>query len=1346
QNIELLDIEKTKEQMPYDTIMHHRISLDTEERIAVNVHNDYKAEYFGHILFEGRELEFYANIIGDKKFIKAIFLFEPGTKDTLYEDNNKNLLYNIWINDDNYNYENNDRSDLRNNGIYLYLNGSNEAVSGIAQGENVVYYYPENSTDVLLRIPSSYVENMYKVDVKIESVGSTNVESITVLEIPETYYPGGAKVNITGLQSGFYKIRYRKHNVGNYVNLPNVYLVPESYSYKTLEATGQTMKYSYLKQMYEFNNAQALEYVGYVNNRFNEVCTKYITDQLILANQFVDDDGTIVTCITNPSSNNYPTYYRTKLTTSSQAGTIVTLGENDVGFAFRANNQNLSNFNSYGSENNALAHIVAHEAFHWITRSLNPVFFYGTTIGNVDFSWMDEGLSTMSQAYCYPEIELQTNSDFIKKCNSYIENSNEKNTGIFYINSLNDLSPYYRGIFFYYLATQQDLGIIYIKNLLTNFNMIADVNTSNYPDKLKLLFDYSNTQMPNSGFSSSDQILASFTAQFVAKQFLSNLLNYNNQDLGQLAFSTGNGSYDFLIPKYSSIISHVETASDVGQMNINLQIRQESGQYGNFYCAVGAWDNNNNLVESSFQEFYLNQDVYAWNPVVEVGQGYKVMAVLLKLNDPAIIESSTYFLDMNYSTEGEELNCDFCSNLEFTNYSNIPRVEIAAQNYVQFYPTESGEGLSYSWNFSGGSPSTSTELSPVIYYATQGHFDVSLTVTDIYGETCYVEKEEYVQVWPADKPVASFTVNGSTIVNPGEPVEFINTSFNSSTYDWSFNGGTPNSSQEINPIIRYYEDGIYSVGLRAYLGEMSHGITKTNYITVLNPNNLVINCVTDELVMPNEPVYTTVHLEAVQDDNVYYTYVFDFGDGFVNEIYTNEIWVSSDWHSYNFTDDYYHTVTVFNSQNSIVAACQNIISVRDMFQPVYVNLTCDPETPVLGHDFTINVETDAIGQVIYNWFSNGVQFAHCNSDLTHNISQSGTYTYKVVVMDGSNRPAGEDEITLTFEDPGNCIVASIDWENSCFQYGEPMYVKSTSYCSNSDECFSYNGNNMLNQITDIRWTLVKSGYNLSCIGQSYNDLQATPTENYCNFIIPNSSANYFLVIEVWNRNAYSINENNAIMNNSEIYQYEWDHILLSNDHINNPYYDKKWFWLEPSGTGYNGTKYLCGWHPSNKTYTNNKIFAANHNGCSFEVASDENIKLFAIEEITLRSGFSAKVNSNFCAKLGCGSSLVRTTAPSFSEPLLSQFWDWLNGSGNGDLLVYPNPCNEIFEIVINNYSLDEESSISINIYTSEGKLVKTIDSFYKSPISIDISDLPPSAYQLQIQVDDSFFKKQIIKQ
>lgn len=95
QNIELLDIEKTKEQMPYDTIMYHRISLESEERVAVNVHNDYQAEYFGHISFEGRELEFYATIVGDKKFIKSIYLFELGTKNPIYNDNSIELRFNL---------------------------------------------------------------------------------------------------------------------------------------------------------------------------------------------------------------------------------------------------------------------------------------------------------------------------------------------------------------------------------------------------------------------------------------------------------------------------------------------------------------------------------------------------------------------------------------------------------------------------------------------------------------------------------------------------------------------------------------------------------------------------------------------------------------------------------------------------------------------------------------------------------------------------------------------------------------------------------------------------------------------------------------------------------------------------------------------------------------------------------------------------------------------------------------------------------------------------------------------------------------------------------------------------
>ncbi|SMO38711.1 LamG-like jellyroll fold domain-containing protein [Solitalea koreensis] len=44
-----------------------------------------------------------------------------------------------------------------------------------------------------------------------------------------------------------------------------------------------------------------------------------------------------------------------------------------------------------------------------------------------------------------------------------------------------------------------------------------------------------------------------------------------------------------------------------------------------------------------------------------------------------------------------------------------------------------GPNVSYSWSFPGGTPATSTMENPVVSYATEGNFDVTLTVTDQYG-------------------------------------------------------------------------------------------------------------------------------------------------------------------------------------------------------------------------------------------------------------------------------------------------------------------------------------------------------------------------------------------------------------------------------------------------------------------------------------------------------------------------------------------------------------------------------------------------------------------------------------
>ncbi|MDD2199839.1 MAG: PKD domain-containing protein, partial [Bacteroidales bacterium] len=964
QNIEILRIEQTKEQMPYDTVVYHLISPDSDERHASFVHNDYEAKYYGRIMLEGKEMEFYATVVGDKRFIKSIYLFEPGTK-TIYQSN-KNSKYNLGLYIEGYNYNTEGSSKNEFNYIRVYINDENTELTGTQQQHEevnkycVVYYYPANASEVILNIPHSYVEGFNKADIIVESVGSAENHSLYFEEL-DVYYPTGVRADITGLPSGMYRVRYRQNGTQNFLDMEYLYIIPESYAYYPLSATGQTLKSSYLSQMFGFNYSAANTHIGYIKSRMNEVCSKYINDGLIGANEFFDNDGTIEVFLVPPEADNqvfggYPTYYRSYLESDAGASMIGYNNEDRTKFKFRANYQNFSLYNVYGNESNFIAYLAAHEVFHWITRSLVPLLRTTTSINGVDFEWLDEGLSTMSQAYCYPDLELQQNSSFENKCKHYITHSQEKFKGIFSQTYSTSISPYNRGLFFYYLTQQQGLGVDFIKGILTNFQTMQDVSNSNYEDKIKELFESANNQISNPSFSSSDEILASFSSEFIKKQFLGNLLNYENQDFYSMILGSGT---EYLLLNYGGIANHKEVAPTDGQMHIDLQIQDENGQYGNFYCAVGVWDQNNNFVEGSFQEFYLNQELYEWYPVLDVNQGHKALAILLKLNEIEEQETVSYLLNMQFQEAGAPLTCDFCCNYEQINSQNENSVQIAPNNSVRYESICTGEGLSYYWNFEGGEPSVSNSANPQVYYSTPGEYNVSLQVINASNEECIDSREDYIMVWGYGFPVAAFGVNGSTIINPGDQVQFIDQSFNSAYVTWSFPNGEPNTSDEQNPVVTYYEPGIYNVSQQAHTPPESHGLTSWNYITVLNPNNLEINCIIEELVLPNEPVYSTAHLVAAPNNNTFYTYEFNFGDGFINEVTTNELWVSSDWHSYVQPGDYDFVLSVYNENNTMVSSCTKTIFVRDIFQPIDVNLVLEPANPALGEPFEITVESDA---------------------------------------------------------------------------------------------------------------------------------------------------------------------------------------------------------------------------------------------------------------------------------------------------------------------------------------------------------------------------------------------------
>lgn len=143
-----------------------------------------------------------------------------------------------------------------------------------------------------------------------------------------------------------------------------------------------------------------------------------------------------------------------------------------------------------------------------------------------------------------------------------------------------------------------------------------------------------------------------------------------------------------------------------------------------------------------------------------------------------------------------------------------------------------GTIISWSWEFEGGDPATSTDQNPTgIMYDTQGTYDVTLTVENDFGETSALVKTDYISVDLA--PVADFEADGT---NPavGDGVTFTDLSTGTITeWLWEFEGGDPANSilQNPDPIV-YNTVGLYDVRLTVSNDYGSDVMLKEEYIDV----------------------------------------------------------------------------------------------------------------------------------------------------------------------------------------------------------------------------------------------------------------------------------------------------------------------------------------------------------------------------------------------------------------------------------------------------------------------------------------------------------------------------------
>jgi PKD repeat protein len=182
------------------------------------------------------------------------------------------------------------------------------------------------------------------------------------------------------------------------------------------------------------------------------------------------------------------------------------------------------------------------------------------------------------------------------------------------------------------------------------------------------------------------------------------------------------------------------------------------------------------------------------------GSDTQVKSGLITVTAPAM--QSAFSLSANMVTEGET---------------------------VAFSDQSTGNPSSWYWTFEGGTPASSTAQNPSVKYANAGKYDVSLKVSNAYGNHETVMQDAITVLTPA--PIALFSAS-ATQISAGDLVSFTNKSSNATQYAWTFEGGNPSTSNAANPTVTYAAAGTFSVTLKASNESGSDTYTKTALISV----------------------------------------------------------------------------------------------------------------------------------------------------------------------------------------------------------------------------------------------------------------------------------------------------------------------------------------------------------------------------------------------------------------------------------------------------------------------------------------------------------------------------------
>jgi len=116
----------------------------------------------------------------------------------------------------------------------------------------------------------------------------------------------------------------------------------------------------------------------------------------------------------------------------------------------------------------------------------------------------------------------------------------------------------------------------------------------------------------------------------------------------------------------------------------------------------------------------------------------------------------------------------------------------------------------YQWDF--GDQSTSQMINPVHTYYQPGKYSVSLSASNITGQTVTESKQAIIEVFP--RPNAAFEIKPKLVYIPGGILYTDNRSFDATRFEWDFGDGTITSGFE--PEHQYTEEGFFTIRLIAF--------------------------------------------------------------------------------------------------------------------------------------------------------------------------------------------------------------------------------------------------------------------------------------------------------------------------------------------------------------------------------------------------------------------------------------------------------------------------------------------------------------------------------------------------